>query len=290
MKTASGALIALLASTGGAVMLVQADLYTFTLVNGQAYYYTSGDFDLTLSDHTYLSTGPSFERGTTRSTLGVQVDSLDLTINARPADLVGGVPWLQALGSGSFDGARVLVERFISDAWTNLAPGKIYQFAGRIGDIAVDRGSAKVTVVSDMVLLNQQLPRNVFQATCLHTLYDSGCALVKASFTVTGAAAAGSTAASINSGLTQADHYFDLGAIVFTSGVLNGQLRTIRLFTHAGGVVVPIVPFSGAPANGDTFSVYPGCNKVYAGDCLGKFANQANFRGMPFIPVPETAV
>jgi hypothetical protein len=40
---------------------------------------------------------------------------------------------------------------------------------------------------------------------------------------------------------------------------------------------------------GADFLAYPGCDRLQA-TCSGKFANLPNFRGCPFIPVPETAV
>ena len=48
-------------------------------------------------------------------------------------------------------------------------------------------------VLSALELLNIQMPRNVYQSVCLHTVYDGGCALVKATYTVTGSVASGAS-------------------------------------------------------------------------------------------------
>jgi uncharacterized phage protein (TIGR02218 family) len=198
------------------------------------------------------------------------------------------VPWLQAVVNGVLDGARVQVDRFMSDSWANTAPDTIYLFNGRVSLCVADRGAAKITVAPDTTLLNINLPRNIFQATCMHTLYDASCTLSKAAYTTSAAATTGSTAAAVNSALGQAAGYFNLGVIEFTTGALAGQRRTVRGF--GGGTVTPVTPFTAAPAAGDTFTIYPGCNKVYSGDCsASKFNNQANFKGMPFVPAPETA-
>ena len=60
-------------------------------------------------------------------------------------------------------------------------------FKGRLGDVdQIGRTTAKLTVNSDLVLLDIDMPRNVYQPTCLHTLYDSGCTLVKNAFGING--------------------------------------------------------------------------------------------------------
>jgi hypothetical protein len=49
------------------------------------------------------------------------------------------------------------------------------------------------------------------------------------------------------------------------------------------------MPLPVAPATGTAFTAYAGCDKSMA-TCQGKFNNVINFKGMPFIPVAETAV
>jgi len=48
-------------------------------------------------------------------------------------------------------------------------------------------------------------------------------------------------------------------------------------------------PLPFAPAFGDAFTVYAGCDRTLA-TCQGRFNNKANFRGFPFVPPAETAV
>ncbi|MBE7190375.1 phage BR0599 family protein, partial [Jatrophihabitans endophyticus] len=48
-------------------------------------------------------------------------------------------------------------------------------------------------------------------------------------------------------------------------------------------------PLTAAPAAGDAFTVYQGCDHRLA-TCQTQFANQANFRGFPFIPPPTLAI
>jgi len=51
-------------------------------------------------------------------------------------------------------------------------------------------------------------------------------------------------------------------------------------------VLTQALPY--APAAGDTFVVYPGCDKSQR-TCRLKFNNLANFGGFPYVPAPETA-
>lgn len=272
---------------------VQADLYTFTLPGGAVYRYTSADRDITIGGNTFSSLGPRIQRGKTKLTNDLSVDSIDVTIYAKPTDyLAGTTGWLEAAVAGSFDGATLLVQRFISDNWANTALGAVHQFFGLVGACSVDRGKIAMKVNSPLILLNKQMPRNLFQPSCLHTLFDSGCTLSKASFAVNCTVASGSTASSINTSTSAgASSYFDLGHITFTSGANAGLTRTVKSFTAGSPSVFSLVTaFPAAPAAGDAFTAYPGCNKLWSGDCLNKFNNQANYRGFDFIPQPETTL
>ena len=66
-------------------------------------------------------------------------------------------------------------------------------FKGRIGTVDnVGRTSAQITVNSDLVLLDLQMPRNVYSPACQHVLYDSGCTLIKSAFGTAGTVGTGS--------------------------------------------------------------------------------------------------
>ena len=130
------------------------------------------------------------------------------------------------------------------------------------------------------------MPRNVYQPTCLHTLYDSGCTLVKNAFGTNGTVGAGSTASLINWSGANAD--FQQGSITFTSGVnagvtANGERRRGRHLADAR------YPLQSPPAAGDAFTVYYGCDHT-PGTCQSKFNNLANFRGFPYVPPPQMAI
>lgn len=284
MKTAPVALVTLLTTQRTYWM---ADLYTFTLVDGSIVRYTSADIDITESGRLFSSTGPLFSRGTTRVVKGVQVDTLDITVNATAANLLGGVAWLPAVANGALDGAQVQLERVFASAPGAAPAGAVLLFSGQITETQVGSTTAKLVVSSDLMLLNIQMPRNLYQPGCINSVYDTGCAASRTTFARYGIVTGG-TQSSVNSNLTaQADGFFALGEIVFTGGLNSGVKRTIK--TSATGVLGLSYPLPKAISVGDTFTAYPGCDKRSA-TCSGTFNNIANFRAFPFIPVPETTM
>lgn len=282
MKSANPQLIALLNSSN---QFQVADLYALTLLGGGVYYYTTWDVDIVYNGHTYSSVGALFERSKIRIVLGVEVDEMDLTVYASPALLINGVPFLQAVRSGAMDGASVRLDRAFMSAPPDVV-GTLYQFGGNVASVRAGRSTAQFKIKSKLELLNVQMPRNTYQPGCIHTLWDADCGLNKAAFKVSSAAASGSTASLINAALAQADGWFSLGTVEFTGGANSGMTRTVK--RHVSGALQLILPLPVAPAPGDTFDCYPGCDRQQL-TCAGKLVNILHFRAMPYIPVPETA-
>jgi uncharacterized phage protein (TIGR02218 family) len=265
MKPASPALQAILASGGP---YVYADLYTFTLRNGSVLRYTSGDRDITHDGNLFRCGGEIsgyalVQGGRLRCVKGLEVDTTDITIVPGVNDTVNGVPLLVAIRQGQFDRANVLKQRafFASMAsYGDTSPGLLVIFSGEIAEAVPSRTQAKLTVKSDVYLLNVSMPRKVYQASCPHTLGDAGCGVDRTAFGDTSTALTGSTAVSIVCDLAQASSYFDLGTVAFTSGKNAGLSRSIK--AYAPGTVTLTAPFPNMPAVGDAFTVLPGCGKT----------------------------
>jgi hypothetical protein len=299
MKTASEALISLLNNTVD--KFYPADLFIITLANSDTVLrYTSHDTDLIIGSDRYYS--KNIDRKGTKTSAGTSVDELEVDVHPDNNWTVDGVPIIQALQNGVFDNAYLQLDRvFAPSAWdTTITSGSFIpsissdyvlekQFLGRVDTPEIYGTSAQLKVKSLMQLLNINMPRNLIQSTCGNTLYDSVCGLIRATHAVTSSVTSTSTAAIIYaSGLTQAAGYFSQGVIQFTSGANSGLKRTIK--THAsGGVLTMILYFPSAPEIGDTFTVVPGCDKTMA-TCKNTFNNLANYRGMPYVPLPETTI
>ncbi len=273
-----------------------ANLYTFTLVGGGVLRYCSGDQDITLAGNTFTAggaTGPYLDTKDNKAAyhwkLGVEVDTLSFDVIPGAAT-VNGQPFLAACVQGVFDGAELQVERCFMKTYGDTSAGSIILFVGRVAEVILGRTLATFSVNSHLELLNQNLPRNLFQPGCVNVLFDAACALSASAFAVLLTAAAGSTILTLKTASSQPNGYYALGKIVGTSGANNGVARTVQAWTTGSpGTMTLLEPLPNAPAPGDTFTGYPGCN-LTQGQCLTKFNNLANFRAEPYIPVPETAV
>ncbi len=285
MKTASPALINLLNTSQQFAM---ADLYTFTLASGTVYRYTNADIDITLDGFQYASLGaPLISRTATKSVRGVEVDTLTLNIAASTNHKIEGIPFHVAiLKDGLLDGARIQLSRAFAASWTETFAGALILFAGRVSNVQGNRSDLKITVKSEIELLNLLLPRNLFQASCTHTLYDVGCGIKRDNCKTTGTVQSATTT-SMQSNNRQPHGHFSQGVIMFTSGPHAGVKRTVK--SYADGAFAFTPPLATPPSAGSTFQAWPGCNKT-SNTCQRRFGNIVHFRGFPFVPSPETAL
>jgi uncharacterized phage protein (TIGR02218 family) len=288
MKSASPALVAYINTVRAQpdAPLLMADCFTFSLRTGLVLTYTNADVPIALNGYTYLANSVLVDGLNYKCAIGLDVDQQKITICARPADTVGGVPVLQALRNGVFDGCEIKRERAFLTQWTGAPLGSVVLFKGRMGKIDnVGRTTAEISVNSDLVLLDIEMPRNLYSPACLHVLYDSGCGLVKNAYGANGTVGSGSTYSAIN--WSGASSVYTQGTILFSSGANGGVSATIKQGT--AGVLTLAAPLQSAPAVGDAFTVYQGCDHTIA-TCKAKFNNLSNFRGFPYIPPPTFAV
>jgi uncharacterized phage protein (TIGR02218 family) len=243
----------------------------------------------TYDGNTFLASSILVDGLKYKAAVGLEVDQQQITVAARSTDTIsGGAPFLQSLRDGAFDGCEIERDRvFFSDKIGGTAIGAVTLFKGRLGTVdQIGRTSAKLTVNSDLVLLDIDMPRNLYQPTCLHTLYDSGCTLVKNAFGTNGTVGTGSTASIIN--WSSANIIYQQGSITFTSGVNAGVTANVNSAIAATSLTLGY-PLQSLPSAGDTFTVYQGCDHT-AATCLAKFNNLANFRGFPYVPPPQMAI
>lgn len=282
MKSASPELIAHLNT---AQQFRMADCFTLALISGAVLRYTSWDVPVIHGGETFSASGPLIERSRVRVVTGLEVDTLDLTIKPSADDLVAGLPFAAAAAVGAFDGATLQLDRVFLDDDGAVIGGFVH-FSGSVADIDITRSEVALQIKSPLELLNIQLPRNLWQPGCLNTLYDDACGLSRASFGVTKTVTS-ATATSLTAAFSEAAGYFDLGYVLINDGDLAGSRRTIR--SYASGVLSLLNPFPALVANGTSITAYPGCDKAQA-TCSGKFGNLPRFRGMPYVPTPETSL
>lgn len=313
MKSAPSGLVGLLA--GGA--FVFCDLYVFTLVTGEVLRYTTADVDVVYGGHTYSSAlffDQSGNKAVGHWKTGLDVDTW--TVYVMPVEVdpvtgaafpvtIGSVGWLAAVAGGALDGATVDIHRAYWPAWPQpwTSPLPAYSdgsgtyvivdyFAGRVAGCDLMRNQAVITVNSWLDQFQLSMPRNTWQSSCRHTLFDAGCTLNATSFVGSGIVTTVSNQATFQTNLSQAAGYFSLGRLVWSSGLNAGFARTVRYYYGGGsalGGILLIAPMPFTIQGGDAFTIYPGCDKTLA-TCTGTFNNAVNFGGQDLIPPPETAI
>jgi hypothetical protein len=175
MRNASATLIALLNSSSEFVVadlmtIVQAERHDHPADERHGRRHRVSQYDN--ASHTF-SAGLPFTRGATKLVIGTEVDTLVVTLLPRSTDTLAGVVWPAAARAGALDNSEILLEKAIMPSWGDTSPGTFILFWGRAGSPVITRASIRLEVKSDIVLLQAPMPRNVYQAACLHTLFDS---------------------------------------------------------------------------------------------------------------------
>lgn len=274
---------------------IYADCYTIILASGSTSLYTATQYDTTvLSDidsgitATFLANDILIDGLKFRIGIGVDVDEQQITLKYNPDTPapIGGQTMAQSLHRGAYDGAKIVKDRYYATDWGQPWIAGVRLFSGRVGSISsIGRTEASMAVRSDLALLNIDMPRNVFQESCNHTLFDSGCGLSKGAYAVSGLVGAGSTRSKINWGSAIRTPSLNLGTVSIASATAAQYLRTIRKATATGLELAYPLDFD--PIVGTTFIAYPGCPRTYA-SCQ-TFGNTAKYKGFPYVPVVESA-
>lgn len=309
-------------STGAQI----ADLYIFTLVTGEVFYYSGFRTALvaplpnTDSPKFFFQRGPVFTRTKVKVQIGPQIDELEIALIVGENDLVGmnsggTLTWQKAFWSGIFDGADVeLLRAFIHVTpgipATRTVVGTLTWFYGRIGDVEIGRTRCMIRVKSLLDLLTVQMPRRLNQSACNHVFGGPMCGFNRETGVSTlgittpfGAQTITCQAGSSQDSLTTTyvpgvPTAYDNGTVIGLTGLNAGFTRTIGKLDSS---VSPSVVYYLQPwifpvtALTDTFKLLPGCDRLL-NTCISTFHNQAangsagRYGGMPYIPPPESAV
>ena len=285
MKTASAELISLLASHSFAV----ADCVAITLASGSVMNLTNGDGSITVGATVYKA--EAMERGDISISTGIEVDECVITLYATATNTINGLALPSFALAGGFDNAKVVIALAIMPTYGDTSAGVIPVFSGNITDMTIDGFKTALTISSESIKLDTKIPLQVYQPTCVHSLYDAGCGLSRATHYEAHSAETGTTTAVIKLSSSAVTGMFSLGKVTFTTGLNAGLSRTVQKHTLASplSTLTMAQPFPFAIAVGDSFTVYHGCDKLRA-TCTGKFANADHFLGWEYIPVPEESI
>lgn len=244
------------------------------------------------------SGGPYFDRKDNKAKMQWKTGSgnSQIMLDVVPgAAIVQSLNFLDAIRCGLFDNADFQLFRAFQTQADALASRiqtgcAVLMFQGRVAEVDADRSLATFLINDYRDLFSQQLPRNLFAASCANTFGDTSCTVVVANFSENGVVQTGTTQTSIATTLTRASDYYDMGKVTFTSGVLAGQSFGVSTWIQGTpGIITPVQALPKLPAVGDKFTIFPGCDKTFTGGCT-KYNNTPNFRGFPYVPAPETAL
>lgn len=273
-----------------------ADLFQFALQSGTNYYWTSFDGDLVYSGQTWSSKSPWLTRSKWSLGNTMEVPSLEIFLDATTAAFGAGGAIQAQIANGLFDGAGFTLSRvFMTSPGNTTALGAAVIFGGVVGKCVVTDNKATITVKGKNNLLDQMAPRRVYQTTCNHAFCDAGCTLSRSAFTTGYTVGTSPTPSFIpwpGSAPANAANY-TYGTATFTGGVCDGEVASIALGNSSGLYLE--YPLSAAPAPGDPFTAFQGCDKTYNGGAAGPTtqscsarSNTQHFDAFPNTPNPDT--
>lgn len=264
--------------------LTITELYVFEMNNGAIARFTSHGSNVVYGGNTYQAI--PIKRTNIAYHAELQVDKVTITLG-----IIGVV-----IGDDSLTIPQIIKRGFIKSAhvyvylidYVALDSLKLIFEGFATGGVSYNPGELTVSCGSLLDRLNDKFPKIIYSEFCQHKLFDAYCALTKASYLITGTATAGTTTqiiyASVFAFSAHAEGYWLRGEITFTSGANNGVGRSI--IEHGDGYIKTLVSFIDTVAVGDTFNVYPGCDKSGA-ICESRFNNYDNFFGFEYCPSPS---
>lgn len=262
------------------------DLYELKLLSGESYRYADYDMNVGVGGKLYpCGKRPLFKRGAIKNSSSIQVDKVSVTWTVDESDIVGGLPILRAAHAGMLDDGTLEILRCYMSA-----PGVVIATVSLFcGEIYVRDGGGlelKLDVKSAAQRFKSTFPRNRYYPNCPWTLYGAGCGLVQAAWAAVGTVTGGSNR-EILTGLSFPAGYYAQGTLQWLTGANAGTTSSIKS-SPAGRLNLLVAPEEAVSA-GDTFRVYPGCDKSVA-TCRNKFNNWLNNRATPYVPLKETLI
>lgn len=253
-----------------------ARLVEFTLLNGSVIYLTDNDRDIVWGGNTYKAAyGCTVSQ--VQIVLGIKAQSCTVQVLIDPAGISTAM-----IENGSLDGAKFVVRAVDFSAPT--LPSVVF-YVGFVSKVSYkDRLTASIDG-QPLSSRSKPLATAKCSSNCRADLGDDQCKVNLEALKVTGITVAAVYNPQKLNGSYHAGTWAN-GLIVFTSGVNNGYSFEIASIVPTGDITLKgLMPF---PASvGDTFTLYPGCDKTPANCKL--YNNIVNFDGEPFTVAPYTA-
>jgi uncharacterized phage protein (TIGR02218 family) len=254
-----------------------ATCWRVTRRDGAEFFFTDHDQDIAFDGHVYLArTG--YSRTAIANDSSMAVDNLDVDGVFDAAAITE-----HDMRAGKFDHAEVRV--FLVN-WAALSMGALKMRRGWFGEVMLTEQGAFRTELRGMVQALQQRIGEIYSPECRADLGDARCKVDLAAFTRTGTVTSATDRAvffAAVDGAATTDGWFNGGALTWTSGANAGRTIEVKAWTASSGRIELFIAVGYPIVAGDTFTVYPGCDKRLD-TCIGRFGNVLNFRGEPYVP------
>lgn len=269
-KTISGGLLSHIQGE----VTTRARLCRIARLDGEVFAFTDHDQDITYSGVTYLALN-SFDSSAVDNAAGLSVANLDFSAIIDSESLTE-----SELRTGLFDFATFELREV---NYKDLTLGHYSVRFGILGEVSVAGPFYQGELRGLAQLMQQKVGRN-HTRRCIYDLGDSNCTVDLAPLTNTGTVATVTNRQSITvSGLSDADDYYNHGLLTWTSGLNVKFPMEVKRWVLSSGAVELFLPEPFNIVVGDTFEVYPGCDKNRP-TCVTKFNNVVNFGGFPDMP------
>lgn len=255
-------------------------------------------FGFTQHDQSILYNGLLYVSGTASTDLSDLEHTSNLDVdNAEIAGAINDTVVEQDAEAGLWSASRLDIYRV---NWKDLTMGHEHLGSGELGEVKHDGKKYSIEFMGRTHKLGRIITRH-YLPTCNADLGDARCGVDRDALTITGVVTSTSSARQFSdSSIGVADDYFTYGKVRWLTGPNEGREMEIKEQS-----ITALSP-PGSPGGsdfelqlsmyyaievGDTFRVWPGCNKrlktgvdEYLGDCKVKFDNVRNFRGFDQIP------
>lgn len=249
-----------------------ATLWRLTRADGTVMGFTDHDRDLEY-DGAAFKAATGFTPTSVASAAGMAVDNLDIQSVLDSADITE-----DDLLAGLYDHASVEI---LLVNHQDPGMGGLVLRKGRLGEVK-STGQGFVAELRGMTDAFARSIGQLYSPTCRADLGDGRCRVDLGALTVTGSVTAATSRREFaDSARSEADGWFDLGLLRWSSGANAGAGMEVR--AYRAGQFSLFLPMPREVAAGDTYSVARGCDRRFQ-TCRDTFDNVLNFQGEPHVP------
>ncbi len=264
-----------------------AVLVKITRPDGEIFGFTQHDRRIVYNNVTYLTGDESADLSDLEHTSNLDVD------NAEVSGALNDTILEDPVEAGLWSASRIDIYRV---NWSDLALGHEVLGSGELGEVKHDGRRYNVEFMGRTHKLGRIVTR-AYLPSCDADLGDARCGVDRDALALNGTVASTTSARQFTDAgsIAVASDYFTYGKVRWLTGANINREMEIKEQTNLGspGTAEFELQLSMyyAIAVGDTFRVWPGCNKLlrtglneYLGDCKVKFNNVVNFRGFDQVP------